>query len=93
MANRVFISGNLGTDIKEAMSGGSVAVVGINTVEEKNIIDDQDTERKTKKEPHESRIMPQKIHLYSYRLDLSCGTRDVATFIDSSAHTRVIFNC
>ena len=45
--NSILTMANLGTDIKEAMSGGSVAVVGINTVEEKNIIDDQVTERKT----------------------------------------------
>ena len=38
---------NMGQDVKEAMTGGSVAVVGKNTVLEQNIVDEQVTKRKT----------------------------------------------
>ena len=37
---------NMGQDVKEAMTGGSVAVVGVNTVLEDNIVDNQVTEEK-----------------------------------------------
>lgn len=36
--NEVFTMANMGQDIKEAMTGGSVAVVGVNTILEENIV-------------------------------------------------------
>lgn len=43
----IFTMANAGQDIKEAMTGGSVAVVGINTVLEENLVDKQVTPIKT----------------------------------------------
>ena len=45
--NEVFSMANMGQDVKEAMTGGSVAVVGKNAVLEENIVDNQVTPRKT----------------------------------------------
>ena len=45
--NGIFSMANMGQDIKEAMTGGSVAVVGENTVLTENIVDQQVTPRKT----------------------------------------------
>ena len=45
--NEVFTMANMGQDIKEAMTGGSVAIVGKNTVLTDNIVDGQVTENKT----------------------------------------------
>ena len=45
--NEIFTMANMGQDIKEAITGGSVAVVGKNTVLEENIVDGQVTKRKT----------------------------------------------
>lgn len=45
--NSVFTMANMGQDIKEAMTGGSVAVVGKNSVLTENIADGQITKRKT----------------------------------------------
>ena len=44
--NEVFSMANMGQDIKEAMTGGSVAVVGVNSILEDNILDNQVTEEK-----------------------------------------------
>lgn len=44
--NEVFSMGNMGQDIKEAMTGGSVAVVGKNTILTENIVDNQVTSEK-----------------------------------------------
>ena len=44
--NTIFTMANMGQDIKEAMTGGSVAVVGVNAVSEDNIINKQVTEEK-----------------------------------------------
>ena len=43
----VFSMANMGQDIREALTGGSVAVVGTNSILEENIVDNQVTERKT----------------------------------------------
>ncbi len=45
--NEIFTMANMGQDIKEAMSGGSVAVVGKDTVLTENIVDKQVNYRKT----------------------------------------------
>ena len=45
--NEVFSMANMGQDIKEAMTGGSVAVVGKNTVLNENIVNEQITYNKT----------------------------------------------
>lgn len=45
--NEVFTMANMGQDIKEAMTGGSVAVVGKNTILEENITNKQITPYKT----------------------------------------------
>lgn len=45
--NSVFTMANMGQDIKEAMTGGSVAIVGKNSVLTENIADGQITKRKT----------------------------------------------
>ena len=45
--NEVFTMANMGQDIKEAMSGGSIAVVGKNTILTENIVDGQVTPDKT----------------------------------------------
>ena len=45
--NEVFTMANMGQDIREAMTGGSVAVVGVNSVLEKNIARGQVTPLKT----------------------------------------------
>lgn len=45
--NEVFTMANMGQDIKEAMTGGSVAVVGKNTILTENILDGQITYNKT----------------------------------------------
>ena len=45
--NEVFSMYNMGQDIKEAMTGGSVAVVGKNAVLEENIVPGQITEKTT----------------------------------------------
>ena len=45
--NSVFSMANMGQDVKEAMTGGSVAVVGKNTVLSDNIVDKQITPKKT----------------------------------------------
>lgn len=45
--NSILTMSNMGQDIKEAMTGGSVAVVGKNTVLAENIVDKQVTKRKT----------------------------------------------
>lgn len=45
--NSVFTMANMGQDIKEAMTGGSVAVVGKDAVLEENIVDGNVTKRKT----------------------------------------------
>lgn len=45
--NEVFTMANMGQDIKEAMTGGSVAVVGKNTILTDNIVDEQVTPYKT----------------------------------------------
>ena len=44
--NKVWSMANMGQDVKEAMTGGSVAVVGKNTVLAENIVDGQVTEDK-----------------------------------------------
>ena len=44
--NSVFTMANMGQDIKEAMTGGSVAVIGKNTVLNENIVDNQITPSK-----------------------------------------------
>ena len=44
--NSVFTMANMGQDIKEAMTGGSVAVVGKNTILTENIVDGQVTRNK-----------------------------------------------
>lgn len=43
----IFTMDNMGQDVRIAMTGGSVAVVGINTILEPNIVDKQVTPRKT----------------------------------------------
>lgn len=48
--NQVFSMVNMGQDVKEAMTGGSVAVVGDNTILENNIVDGQITQRKLGKD-------------------------------------------
>ena len=45
---KIFHMPNMGQDIKEAMTGGSVAVVGENAILEGNIVDNQVTPRKIK---------------------------------------------
>ena len=45
--NEVFTMANMGQDIKEAMTGGSVAVVGEDMILTKNIVDNQVTPKKT----------------------------------------------
>lgn len=45
--NEVFTMANMGQDIKEAMTGGSVAVVGENAILTDNIVDGQVTYKKT----------------------------------------------
>lgn len=45
--NSVFTMANMGQDVKEAMTGGSVAVVGENTVLKENIVDGQVIKSKT----------------------------------------------
>ena len=45
--NEVFTMANMGQDIKEAMTGGSVAVVGRNSILKENIVDGQVTAEKT----------------------------------------------
>lgn len=45
--NSVFTMANMGQDVKEAMTGGSVAVVGKNTILEENIVNKQVTPCKT----------------------------------------------
>ena len=45
--NEIFTMSNMGQDIKEAMTGGSVAVVGTNSVLTENIVDGQVTLQKT----------------------------------------------
>ena len=45
--NEVFSMANMGQDIKEAMTGGSVAVVGENAILEENIVDKQVRPNKT----------------------------------------------
>ena len=44
--NSVFTMANIGQDIKESMTGGSVAVVGKNTILSENIVDKQITSEK-----------------------------------------------
>ena len=44
--NSVLSMGNMGQDVKEAMTGGSVAVVGENTILSNNIVDNQVNEYK-----------------------------------------------
>ena len=46
--NSVFSMANMGQDVKEAMTGGSVAVVGENTILDVNIVDEQVTPSKIK---------------------------------------------
>ena len=41
--NEIFSMENMGQDVKEAMTGGSVAVVGVNTILSENIVNDQVT--------------------------------------------------
>ena len=45
--NEVFTMANMGQDIREAMTGGSVPVVGVNSVSEGNIVNNQVTPMKT----------------------------------------------
>lgn len=45
--NSILSMANMGQDVKEAMTGGSVAVVGVNTILTENIIDEQVTPEKT----------------------------------------------
>ena len=45
--SEVFSMANMGQDIKEAMTGGSVAIVGANTILTENIVDEQITADKT----------------------------------------------
>lgn len=45
--NTVFSMANMGQDVKEAMTGGSVAVVGVNAILTENIVDNQVTPIKT----------------------------------------------
>ena len=45
--NEIFTMANMGQDVKEAMTGGSVAVVGKNTILADNIVDNQVTIDKT----------------------------------------------
>lgn len=45
--NAVFSMANMGQDVKEAMTGGSVAVVGRNTILKENVVDKQITPSKT----------------------------------------------
>ena len=51
--NKVFNMSNMGQDIKEAMTGGSVAVVGTDAVDTVNILNNAVTEKKV-----DSRILP-----------------------------------
>lgn len=45
--NEIFSMANMGQDVKEAMTGGSVAVVGRNTILKENVVDKQITPSKT----------------------------------------------
>ena len=45
--NEIFTMSNMGQDIREAMTGGSVAVVGVNAILEENIVNKQVTPNKT----------------------------------------------
>ena len=47
VSSKVFGMVNMGQDIKEAMTGGSVAVVGVNSVLNENIVDGQISAKKT----------------------------------------------
>lgn len=44
--NEIFTMANMGQDIKEAMTGGSVAVVGVNAVSDINVVDKKITQDK-----------------------------------------------
>ena len=39
--NSIITMANMGQDVKEAMTGGSVAVVGVNSIQNKNIVNNQ----------------------------------------------------
>ena len=45
--NSIFTMANMGQDVKEAMTGGSVAVVGVDAILEENIVNRQVTPNKT----------------------------------------------
>lgn len=59
--DEIFTMANMGQDIKEAMTGGSVAVVGENTILTENIVDKQVTISKVEK-AIQKRLRPENVH-------------------------------
>ena len=56
--NEIFTMANMGQDVKEAMTGGSVAVVGENAVMTNNILDKQITNAKIADNSVDGRLIP-----------------------------------
>ena len=74
----VFTMANMGQDIKEAMTGGSVAVVGKDSVLEENVVDGQITARKM-------RNNRRTVNLFDYQnINLFDGYFDNSGFVSSS---------
>ena len=64
--NEIFTMANMGQDVKEAMTGGSVAVVGKNTILADNIVDNQVTIDKTSFVEHSK-------NLFDGKFTFGCG--------------------
>ena len=67
--NEVFTMANMGQDVKEAMTGGSVAVVGVNAVNTDNIVDESVTEDKINEQIIPSRLCGAGTIRYSFESD------------------------
>ena len=73
--NSVFSLANMGLDGKEAMTGGSVAVVGKNMVVEENIVDGQVTSKKTSFLDNLNKNLFDGVFLDGYIQDTGSGNR------------------
>ena len=73
--NSVFSMANMGQDVKEAMTGGSVAVVGKNMVVEENIVDGQVTSKKTSFLDNLNKNLFDGVFLDGYIQDTGSGNR------------------
>ena len=88
--NEVFTMANMGQDIREAMTGGSVAVVGVNSVLEKNIARGQVTPLKTSFFKEGKNLFNKNTATIGYYVDFQTGKPSANTSYAISNYIPVI---